>query len=87
MRVPDPDVDLTPIRDAYRQSGTVLGACRLLNECGIRAPKGGQWYTSALTRVLDENWPDLLPCEGASGKRITASAILSQLVRCHCGRS
>jgi len=85
VRAEDPERPLAPIIGAYREAGTVLGAARLLNERGIPAPKGGRWYTSALTRVLEENAPGLLPSRGASGQRIKASATLSQLVRCHCG--
>lgn len=85
VRERDESVDLEPIREAYERAGTVLGAVRLLNAAKVPAPKGGEWYTSPLTHVLDENWPGLLPKKGASGRRIRSRAILSQLVVCHCG--
>lgn len=81
----DPDANLEPIRRAYVEAGTVLGAARLLNARGIRSPRGSVWHTSALTRTLERHWPELLPRKGASGKRIRAASVLSQLVRCHCG--
>ncbi len=87
VRVADPERPLQPLMDAYQAAGSVLGAVRLLNERAIPSPKGGKWYTSALARLLDDNWPDLLPKRGASGKRIPASAILSQVIRCHCGHT
>jgi DNA invertase Pin-like site-specific DNA recombinase len=87
VRAPDQARPIAPILAAYREAGTVLGTCRLLNERGIPSPKGGRWYTSALTRVLETHAPELLPRRGASGQRIRASAILSQIVRCHCGHT
>jgi len=87
VRVPDPERPLEPVLDAYRAAGTVLGAVRLLNERKIPGPKGGTWHLSALTRVLEQNAPELLPMRSPSGKRIRATALLSQLVRCHCGHT
>lgn len=85
VRVPDPQRPLQPLLGAYQEAGSVLGAVRLLNERGVPSPKGGKWYTATLTHLLDDNWRDLLPKRGASGKRIPASAIFSQVFRCHCG--
>lgn len=85
LRVRDPEVDLQPLLNAYNEAGTVLGAVRLLNERGIPSAKGGRWYTSAYTRILEDHWPGLLPRKGASGKRIAGSALLAQLLICHCG--
>lgn len=87
VRAPNPAQAITPILAAYRDAGSVLGAARLLNERGIPSAKGGKWYTSQLTRVLEAHAPELLPRRGSSGARIRASAILSQLVRCHCGHT
>ena len=85
VAVKDPAANLKPIRQAYLDAGTVLGAVKLLNARGIPSPKGRLWHTSALTRTLQRHWPELLPQKGASGKRIRATSILSQLIRCHCG--
>lgn len=85
VRELDPSEPVAPLLVAYREAGTILGAVRLLNERKIPAAKGGRWYTSALTRVLEAHAPELLPKRGASGARIHASAALSQIIRCHCG--
>lgn len=88
VRVPDPAQPLEPVLDAYREAGTILGTVKLLNARGIPSPKGKTWHTSALTRVIEQNAPHLLPRKGASGKRIRPTKNASpyaQLVRCHCG--
>ena len=87
VRAPNPAQPLAPILTAYRDAGTVLGAARLLNARGVPGAKGGKWYTSQLTRVLEAHAPELLPARGSSGQRIRAAAVLSQLVRCHCGHT
>ena len=82
----DPDHPIGPILDAYREAGSVLAACRLLNERGIPAPKGGAiWGTSTLTRVLEANAPETLPRKTITGRRQPSHAALAQLVTCpHC---
>jgi DNA invertase Pin-like site-specific DNA recombinase len=87
VRAPNPAQPLAPILAAYRDAGTVLGAARLLNARGIPGAKGGKWYTAQLTRVLEAHAPELLPRRGSSGARIRASAVLSQVIRCHCGHT
>ncbi len=98
----DEEVDVEPIRAAYLEAGTVLGAVHLLNGAvgqevrakngrlvglgrGLPAPKGGIWHTSAVTRVVERTWPDLLPKANKRGRRVAPSMTLSQLLRCHCG--
>lgn len=85
---PNPDEPLTPILAAYREAGSVLGACRLLEDRGILAPRGGKrWATSALTRILEREAPELLPTRGPAGRRSPSSAKFAQLLRCpFCGR-
>ena len=83
VRVADPERPIEPVLAAYREAGTVLGACRLLRERGIPAPLGGAtWGTSTLTRVLEMNAPELLPRRNIRGRRQPANAVLAQLVRC-----
>lgn len=88
VREPDTLRPLAPVLDAYREAGSVLGACRLLEARGIPAPRGGErWATSALTRIIEENAPDLLPRRTAAGLRTPSRALLAQLLRCpFCGR-
>lgn len=85
-RVRDDGVAWTPVDTvlaAYRDAGTVLGACRLLESRGIPAPRGGKrWATSALTRILEREDPGLLPRRAASGLRSPGRAALAQLLRC-----
>lgn len=86
--VRDPSVDLDVIRAAYIEAGSILGACRILEKRGVVAPKGGsRWATSALTRIIEREWPGLLPRVSRSGLRTPTSALLAQLLRCpFCGR-
>jgi DNA invertase Pin-like site-specific DNA recombinase len=87
--VPDPADPLRPVLDAVREAGTVLGACRLLQERGVPAPKGGRrWSTAALTRILQREAPELLRPRGPTGQRGAGVASpLTGLLRCHCGQT
>jgi len=86
MRVMDDPDALRPVLAAVRDAGSVLGACRLLEQRDIPAPKGGsRWSPSALTRILERDAPELLPRRGASGRRTPTRSLLAQLLRCHCG--
>lgn len=89
VRVSDPERPIGPLIQAYRDAGSVLGACRLLEARGIPAPKGGEtWATSALTRILDENAPALLPARNGRGLRSPATAVFAHLLECpFCGRT
>ena len=85
VAVKDESANLEPIRRAYLDAGTVLGATKLLNARGIPTVRGKRWSLSMVQRTIARHWPELLPPKGASGKRIRAASVLSQLVRCHCG--
>jgi hypothetical protein len=86
VRVRDESLSLEPVLQAFRDAGSVLGACRLLEQRGIPAPKGGtRWAMSALTRILEREAPELLPRKGPTGRRQPTSSVLGQLLRCHCG--
>lgn len=84
VRVPDPSQPIEPVLQAYKDAGSVLGACRFLEARGFLAPKGGKrWATSLVTRILEEHAPDMLPRRGASGRRQpTHGAVLAQLILC-----
>lgn len=90
VEVPDPAAPLAAVLAAYKDAGSVSGACGLLEERGIPAPRGGtNWSTSTLTRVITANWPDLLPRKAASGRRVppATGSVLAQLVACpYCGK-
>ena len=86
IRVMDDSDALRPVLAAVRDAGSILGACRLLEQRGIPAPKGGsRWATSALTRILERDAPELLPRKGPAGRRTPTRSLLGQLLRCHCG--
>jgi DNA invertase Pin-like site-specific DNA recombinase len=83
IRVPDPSQPVEPVLAAYRKAGSVLGACRLLEEAAIPAPRGGKrWATSLVTRIIEQHAPDLLPRRSLTGQRTPTKAILAQLLRC-----
>ena len=84
IEVRDESVDLEPIRRAYDDAGTVLGAVRRLNERGIVGPRGGTWHVTPLRRVLGFHWPELLDRQrrGPNGKSMM---VLKDLLVCHCG--
>jgi len=84
VRVPDPSQPVEPVLQAYRDAGSVLGACRFLEARGMVAPKGGKrWATSLVTRIIEEHAPDMLPRRGPTGRKQPAhGAILAQLLRC-----
>ena len=86
IRVVDDSEALRPVLAAVRDAGSVLGACRLLEQRGIPAPKGGaRWSPSALTRILERDAPELLPRKGPAGRRTPTRSLLGQLLLCHCG--
>lgn len=87
VRVPDPSQPVEPILAAYRKAGSVLGACRLLEDAAIPAPRGGKrWATSLVTRIIEEHAPDVLPRRSLTGQRTPTKATLAQLLRCpFCG--
>lgn len=79
----DPDEPIEPIIAAYREAGSVLGACALLEKEGRKAPRGGtRWATSLVTRILEREAPELLPSRSPAGRRSPASAMFAQLLRC-----
>lgn len=85
VSVRDPAVPVETVLEAVREAGTILGAVRVLNEQGIPSPKGGEWHTSVLTRIVKAHDPDLLRGHRNKG-RPAGLAILAGLVRCHCGQ-
>ena len=87
--VPDPDRPIEPVLTAYREAGSVRGACELLQRRGIPAPEGGRvWGSAAAAKLLHYYIPDELPELNARGLRRPAGripALFSRLISCHCG--
>lgn len=92
VQVPNPDQPIEPLIAAYKEAGSILGACRLLRRDKVPAPRGGErWSTSALTRILERAQAAgadvTLPVKTPAGRRTPARAMLAQLLRCpFCGR-
>jgi DNA invertase Pin-like site-specific DNA recombinase len=98
LREHDPKHPIEPIVDAFREAGTVRGACELLQARGISAPEGGAvWGSSTLSRILRSHaMPGCdhgldLPDRNASGRvrrdRAGRPALFAGLLLCHCGRT
>jgi DNA invertase Pin-like site-specific DNA recombinase len=81
----DPDRPVEPVLAAYREAGSIAGACRLLNARGIKSARGKDWGTSSLGAVLRDNAPGMLPPVIPGLRRARPSMLLSGLLRCHCG--
>lgn len=90
VRVRDEAVDTEPVLAAFREAGSVLGACRILQERGIRAPHGGvTWSTSVVANVVDREMPGARPRydQRVRGRKAVATSPLTRLVKCpFCGR-
>lgn len=76
--------DLPAVLRAYDDAGSVLGACRLLNEREVPTRQGRKWSTSALRDILQRH--DVLPIRKRPGAKNAAPFVLFHLVKCHCGR-
>jgi hypothetical protein len=85
----DPDVDIEPLRQALLDAGEsgVMGAVRLLNEQGVRAPRGKIWYQSAYRRALNYHFPGLITETARSRPNRKSSMLLTGLLKCHCGQT
>ena len=85
----DPERPIEPILTAYRDAGSVRGACELLRARGVPAPGGGVvWGVSTLRRILDHyaslGMVELPEVRSRSGRRpVKATALFAGLLRCH----
>lgn len=80
----DPSVPLDQVLEVVRANGgNVLKSCLDLKAMKVPAPKGGDdWATSALTRIIEREAPDLRPRKARDGKRQPTTSVLTGLVRC-----
>ncbi len=46
------------VRRAYRQTGSLTAAARLLNEQGIAGAQGGRWHPVSVRRIVQGNYVD-----------------------------
>lgn len=90
--VPDAERPIEPILDAYREVGSVRGACELLTERGVPSPAGKKvWGSSTLRRILERYAAEdlvVLPDVSPRGSRrpVRSEALFAGLLTCHCGR-
>jgi len=92
VTVPDPEHPLEPILDAVREAGSILGACKLLNDRKVPVPGKPRtnagpptWHPTPLRRIIERQAPGLLPAAGPTGRRTPTHSPLAQLLTCHCG--
>ena len=95
--VPDPERPIGPVLDAYREAGSIRGACQLLNERGVILPRGNGtvWGVTTLRRVLDRyaslgmvELPEIKHVNDKDIRRpVRGNALFAGLLRCHCGRT
>jgi DNA invertase Pin-like site-specific DNA recombinase len=82
-----PGEDVEAVKAAYAESGSFLGAARLLNDRKMPTLKGKGWTQSAVSWILRHQAPELLTQRpGTAGPIKPSRFVLSKLVRCHCGR-
>jgi len=82
----DPDRPVQALIDAYREAGTVLGACKLLNERHVPTRHRGSraWSPTSLTNILERE--SVLPPRGRRTYHGRSEALFAGMIRCHCGR-
>lgn len=90
----DPERPIGPVLDAYREAGSVLAACALLDRRGVPAPNDRNakgWHRLSLRRILEHYAGlGLVELPEKVGHRearvpIRATALFSGILRCHCG--
>lgn len=88
VEAPDPAMAerVATVIATVREAGTILGAAKMLNQRGVPSPKGKDWHTSALTRVVKAHAPEMLERKRKGG-RPAGPAPLRGVVKCHCGQT
>lgn len=86
---PDPSESVDAILDGYREAGSFHGAARLLNDRGVKAPRGDRWYGSRVRDILKAQRPDVAEVRSTSPRvayrKPSSAALFRRLLRCHCG--
>lgn len=70
---------------AFREAGSYFGAARLLNERGVPARSGRQWYPRTVQRIVNREDRSTVPLGQRRGVRARGSLLFSNLLVCHCG--
>jgi len=79
-----PGEDVEAVVAAYREAGSVMGACRLLNGRAVPTRMGGPWATVSVREILIRQ--GAMPHVSRPGAKARAPFVLYGLLRCHCGR-
>lgn len=87
VHVLDPSQPLEPVVDAFREAGSFSGAARLLNDRGVKAPRGRSWSGNVVARVVRREAPGELAGRRVEPRvRVRGTFTLSRLLRCSCGQ-
>jgi DNA invertase Pin-like site-specific DNA recombinase len=78
-----PGEDIDAVVAAFDEAGSVLGACRLLNERHVPTRMGGPWATVSVREILVRR--GAMPHRTRPGAKAQAPFALYGLLRCHCG--
>jgi DNA invertase Pin-like site-specific DNA recombinase len=74
------------VADAYRQTGSLHGAARLLDEWGIPTRRGNGWRRASVRKILASQSPGTIPPGQVARAKGAPPFRLARLLRCHCGR-
>jgi site-specific DNA recombinase len=78
-----PGEDIEAVVAAFHQAGSVMGACRLLNQREVPTRMGGPWATVSVREILIRQ--GAMPHRTRPGAKARAPFALYGLLRCHCG--
>jgi len=85
-RLPYDAATTAAVVTAFNDSGSFLGACKLLNAQNVPTRLGGLWNVRTVSRVLRRTDTSGLPARKRQGERAGRSKhIFSGLLKCHCG--
>ena len=79
----EPGEDTAAIVAAYRKTGTMMGAARILNDAKVPTRTGGPWSGTSVRQNLLRL--GTIPRSTRPGAKSRAPFILYGLLRCHCG--
>jgi DNA invertase Pin-like site-specific DNA recombinase len=83
-RVVGTDEDVALIVATFREAGSYFGAARLLNERGVPARSGGDWYPRTVQRIVNREDRSTVPLGHRRGVRSLGSRLFSGLLMCPC---
>lgn len=78
-----PGEDTDAVVAAFHEAGSVMGACRLLNDREVPTRMGGPWATVSVREILIRL--GAMPHRTRPGAKARAPFLFYGLLRCHCG--